>query len=264
MFGLGGSRPIQFGKQFQVGCEVMSAQNKTGIIKQNEKGEFLDIVLGALEFPNSGGSTYSLRSGEDMLRPGSLFHDMLTNGQAKGEYWHPKREARMTDEDWFRRIMYCEEKTTSHLHTSMWIDMIQPHGYSKKIPAFIGNILPTGPYGDTLHKQLLTPQDNVSFSIRSITDDIPNKDGTFYKKILAASGFDHVTRPGIKIASKSNIPSLENARSSISLSDMIVFAENADKAGVGFEACQHFKKVISSIAKQYETKVYIPASSDWK
>lgn len=264
MFGLGGRRPMKIGKQFQVGCEVMSAQNKVGLLKKNEKGEYLDIVFGALEFRNSTGSTYSLESGEDLLRPGSLFSDMLTSGQAKGEYWHPKREAGWTDEQWFQRIMYCEEKYTSHLHTSMWIDMIKPHGYDRKIPAFIGNLLPTGPYGDTLEKQLDTPQDNVSFSIRSITDDIKLSDGTFYKKILAASGFDHVTRPGIKIASKANAISLENASSAISLTDMIHFADNVNSDGVGFEARQQFKKVIHDISRQYETKVFVPASSTWK
>ena len=158
MFGIGGTQPARIGKQFRVGCEVMSAQNKTGVLRKNEAGEYCDLVLGALEFPNSGGSTYSLTSGEDMLREGSLFRDCLTNGQAKGEYWHPEKEAGMSEEQWFRRIMYTAEKTTCHIHTSMWIDFIQPQGTNRKVPAFIGNIVPTGPYGDTLDKQLNLPK----------------------------------------------------------------------------------------------------------
>jgi len=264
MFGIGGTQPMRVGKQFRVGCEVMSAQNKTGILRKNEKGEYCDLVLGALEFPNSGGSTYSLSSGEDMLREGSLFRDCLMNGQAKGEYWHPSKEPGMTDEDWFRRIMYTAEKNTCHLHTSMWIDFIIPAGSNKKVPAFIGNIIPTGPYGETLDKQLNLPQDNVSFSIRSITDDIALPNGTYRKKILAANGFDHVTRPGIKIATKSNSVSLENASATITLADMVRFAERTSEVGVSFEASQHFKRVIRDIGKRYETKVYIPASASWK
>lgn len=264
MFGLGGNRPIKIGKEFSVGCEILSVNNKAGILKRNEQGHFCDIVFGALEFPNSGGSTYSLSSGEDLLRPGSLFHESLTTGMAKGEYWHPKREPGITDEQWFQRVMYTAEETTSHVHTQLWIDMIKPQGYHKKVPAFIGDLSCAGPYGSTLEKDLLNAANNVAFSIRSITDDIPLPNGTYRKSILAANGFDHVSRPGIKIAQKYQSVSLEDASSKVSIDQMLALAESNMNDCISFESAQHFKKVIYDIARKHETKVYVPSSSIWK
>ncbi len=242
-------------QQYNMSCDILSSTGLQGKLN-SDNGLFRDIVLGALNFRNSYGAIYTVESGRTLVNPNSGFSRRQANGHAKGEYGHPKRIGQMTDEQWMERIMTIEETRVSHDHIKTWIDTITDRKTGNKVIAFLGDIQAAGPYGPTLERDLLRPNSNVSFSIRSITEDFEIA-GLHNKNIIDASGWDTVVEPGLSVAHKFNSPSLESVRFTKENLEEIVNKANSDT--ISMEATNLLKGFITSIENASSvTKVYMP------
>lgn len=228
--------------QFSVGCNALMGTNKTGHLPKNSDGSWR-VVLGALNFFNSRGEIYTQASGEAILREGTGFRRRLDNSQCKGEYGHPKLEPGMTDMQYIQRICRIEETRVCHLHKEVWLDTLQHQGQA--VLSFMGDIETCGPYGDTLEQQLENPNDNVAFSIRSITDDRVIR-GINNKSIIELAAWDYVTEPGLSIATKYNNPALESMNPDIiiDINELRAVADTRNNTGISNEAADMIKGIL--------------------
>lgn len=71
------------------GCTALLGTNKAGVLKPDAQGRY-DMVLGALEYPNSVGDIYTLKSAQEFFKPGSSLMRRVGKGQLRSEYGHPK------------------------------------------------------------------------------------------------------------------------------------------------------------------------------
>lgn len=246
-------------------CEILSSPQMEARLKPNGKGIYENMILGALEFPNSIGDVYTKSSAVKMVQPGNLFYERLTQGHCKGEYGHPKRDYECTDREWIERNMYTEEKNVSHQHTDIRIEVVPMRMLGgKRLPCFIGGVLPDGPYGEVLNKQLSQSAVNVSFSLRAMTNDLVTPFGK-RKDIILLNGWDYVTSPGLKNASKYNNVSLESSVNSVQvqIDALLEVAESVSTYNISHEASQLIKNQAREMYAQVTTKVYIPASAQW-
>nr|DAT15808.1 MAG TPA: Prohead core protein protease [Caudoviricetes sp.] len=192
------------------GCTALVGTNKSGLLKPDADGRY-DMVLGALEYPNSVGDIYTLKSAQQFFKEGSALKRKIDNGQLRAEYGHPKREPGMTDQEYLERILTIEEtKVCAHI-SDVYIDTknVKCPKTGRTIIAFRGKVKPQGPYGPYLKEELDDPKTNVAFSIRSLT---LNKQVGFRqeKDFTQIVNWDKVTEPGLAPATKYSVPTLES------------------------------------------------------
>ena len=217
-------------------CTALKGTNKQGIIKPNEDG-YYEVVLGALNFYNSAGAYYTYEGSKHLFESSSTLMRRVESGALRGEYGHPKKQPGMGYRDFVQRIIEIHEENVSHHIRSIRIDhdsIKDKNGQS--VIAIIGEVKPCGPKGDALRESLENPNECVSFSIRSITNDVPVR-GVLTKTLKTVVTWDYVNEPGIEVAKKWNAPSLESNE------EIIITAENLGnvldfqrKMGIGLES----------------------------
>lgn len=180
--------------------------NKVGNLKKDENGYYL-VVLGALEYPNSYGAVYRAESARELLSPQSPFMRQIKKGQLWGEYGHPEPDG-LTHDEYMRRVYVVREKFQSHHIREVYIDDQAVDVKGRKYIAIMGWIKPSGPYASYLEKQLQDPNQCVSFSIRSFTNDRV-VGGKLEKYLNIIITWDYVGEPGLEPAMKWNSPALE-------------------------------------------------------
>ena len=233
--------------QIHYGCTALVGTNKTGVLKPDANGRYR-MVLGALEYPNSVGDIYTLRSAQEFFKPGSPLLRRIENGQLRGEYGHPKREPGMTDRDFLERVLTIEETRVCCHISDVYIDMhsVKDPKTGASIITFIGLVKPAGPYGQVLKEELDDPTQNVAFSIRSLT---LNRQVGFrqHKDFTQIVGWDKVNEPGLAPANKYFVPTLESyndAYVDVSvLQDMVA----KPRAGISTESAQLITETLANI-----------------
>jgi hypothetical protein len=219
---------------FSYSCTALQGTNKTGALKPDGNG-YYDVILGALNYFNTRGEFYPVEPARKLLEESSILMRRITNGNLRGEYGHPRFMPGMSKKDFLYRIMDTyEDKVCMHI-AKVEIDETSVKGENgSAVIVFRGRIKPSGPYGDALRKQLDNPEENVCFSVRSITDDYLDATGTTIKCLKEIYAWDYVNEPGLKPASKWQSPSLENLRFN---EEHLVLAHNlALEVGNGLES----------------------------
>lgn len=192
----------------EVSCQVLAGTNKTGNLRQNERG-YWPMIVGALNMVNNKNEYYSADYGRKFFTEGSDLWRMSRKGVLKGEEGHP--EQGNLDEDRFvERLLRVDEKSVVCLHHSLDLDY-DNFKDDKGVP-FIGIVSEVGPsgyYGPALEKSLKDPNEEVCFSIRCFS--MPHRvGGRIVREMRHAVTFDRVTEPGIKYATKYHSPTLES------------------------------------------------------
>lgn len=191
-------------------CTALMGTNKAGLLKPDENG-YYTVVLGALDTYNSAGDFYPFESAKELFKESSSLMRRIKNGACRAEYGHPKKVPGMTDREFLSRILTIhEDKVCCHIK-EVTIDSNSVKGADgKPVLAIIGKIKPSGPYGQVLKEQLENKDENVCFSIRSLTRDV--FDGRVNRKnLMQVICWDYVNEPGIAVANKYQSPSLESA-----------------------------------------------------
>lgn len=166
-----------------------------------------DCIVGAVGVPTRANVIYDTESlVSAMSDPTSRFNICLKDSNLAGEYGHPDLHGK-NDLDRLSRI---EEKNISHYFTKIWIgDDVTVGGMTGKL--IRAKVVPTGPYGDTLRKQLEDPHHNTAFSIRSICMPMTGPDNRYeYRRVEMVVTFDAVFAPGFEVATKRYVPSTES------------------------------------------------------
>lgn len=188
---------------------ALANTNKAGVLKPDADGYFT-VVLGALDVYNSAGAFYPFESAKEVFKASSSLMRRIANGACRAEYGHPKMLPGMSQRDFLSRIMTIyEENVCAHIKEVVidYSSLKDEHG--KPIIAIIGKVKPMGPRGPDLLASLQNPNENVCFSVRSLTDDV-YVGGVLRKHIRSIVTWDYVNEPGIKVANKFASPALEN------------------------------------------------------
>lgn len=220
-------------------CTRLNGTNKVGTLKKNEKG-YYRMVIGALNMFNSAGMYYDFSAAEKFFKDSSALMRRVQGGSLRGENGHPRREAGMSVQSYYARLLQIhEDKTVCHF-ASIELDFKNyKDEQGRPIVAIIAEVCPSGPFGYVLEKQLQNPSENVCFSIRSFTDDrLVNNIVTRYIKTIVT--FDYVNEPGMAVATRWNAPGLESLVD-LSMSRAQVEAGSrqlVETCGVGNESVQ--------------------------
>lgn len=240
------------------GCTALVGTNKGGVLKPDEHG-YYDMVLGALEYKNSTGDTYTLSSALELLKPGTPLRRRIERGLLRGECGHPKMQPGMTPEQYFARIHTIEETLISHHISDLYVDMhsVRDNHTGKPIVVFRGKVKPCGPYGPQLKASIDNPKENVAFSVRSITN---NKRVGFHwrKDFTNLITFDYVFEPGLYPATKYGVPTLESySETEIPLDTIENLYDTRCKSGISMESATLIGETLSSLSSQPRR------SADW-
>ena len=176
-------------------------------IEPNERG-FFPMVIGCLGVPTRGSIFYDVQSTiEAFTNTKSRFNICLRDGNLAGEYGHP---VAMTKED-IPRFMRIDEHYVSHYFGNIEIDSEPIRVDGADAFPIRATVKPTGPFGDTLEKQLRDPYHNTSFSIRSLCQPMsgPNQ-ALEYRRVQIIVTFDAVHAPGYTITSKRYVTGKES------------------------------------------------------
>jgi hypothetical protein len=190
------------------GCTALKGTNKAGVVKPDASG-YYTLVVGALDFFNSGGAYYPLGPAKAMFDEAHSFQRRIRNGCLFGEMGHP-RPGQMNMQQFMARVMDIDEKNVCCHFRRVYLDYDRiTDAKGRKVVAIMAEVKPAGPMGPALQSALDNPDENVCFSIRSITND-KMMGGVLNKAIKTIVTFDKVTEPGISIATRWNAPGLES------------------------------------------------------
>lgn len=206
-------------------CTSLVGSNKVGKLEPDADG-YYTMVIGALNVLNSAGAYYSYDGAKDLFEGSSQFMRRVSRGSLRGEVGHPIFETGMTGEDYVSRILEIRETNVCVHFKEVWLDfdsMKDKDG--RAIVAIMSKLIPSGPFGPMLEKQLKNKGENVCFSVRSFTDDSRNG-GVLYKSIRNIVTFDNVNEPGIHVANKWLAPGLESLSEKLFTDTQIVRACN--------------------------------------
>lgn len=189
-------------------CTALAGKNKKGVLTPDADG-YYTVVLGALDFHNSAGQFYSFDGSRQVFEESSTFMRRVARGALNGECGHPRPHG-MTNQQFVSRILDIDEKNISHhiKEVTLQRDTVKDDK-GHYVVAIIGKVKPAGPKGPALEAALQNPDQNVCFSIRSLTDDVVSAT-QWTKNIRTCVTFDWVNEPGISVATKYHSPALES------------------------------------------------------
>lgn len=245
---------------------TLVGSTKTGMLKPDANG-YYELVLGAFDYHNSSGAFYPLDPFKELLKSSSNLMRRISRGALRSEYGHPRFDGQMSKREIILRVLDIHEPLVCAHIKSIELDEERVINNGSKVAAVVGRVKPSGPMGDALEKQLNNPDENVCFSVRSLTDD-HFENGKLIKVIKELVTWDYVNEPGIDVATKYHSPSLENYH--MFTSDDILAANNiAAKAGVSMESAAMIlgdliKQGVVPIEKLRKHAGKRPISSGWK
>jgi len=191
------------------GCTALVGVNKKGVLRPNDDG-YYTLVVGALNAFNSSGAYYPLETGKALFESSGSLMRRIRTGCCKGEMGHPKPSPGMQQRDFIQRVLQIEETRVCCHFRKIWLE---ENGYrdggGKPIVAILAELTPSGPFGPALKASLENKDENVCFSIRSLTQDHVSPAGYLQKDLKNIVTFDYVTEPGLSGSVKWNSPALE-------------------------------------------------------
>lgn len=217
----------------------LNGTNKVGDLKKNERG-YYTMVIGALNMFNSAGMYYRADAARQFFEESNSFMRRVKRGALRGEYGHPRREAGMSMQAYYARLLQIHEDKVSHHFASVWLDFNNyKDEQGRPIVAILAEVCPNGPLGHVLEKQLQNPAENVCFSIRSFTED-RMMNGVMNRFIKTIVTFDYVNEPGMAVAEKYNSPALESMEDLVFTRGQVEAGsvQLLESSGVGNESVQ--------------------------
>lgn len=244
---------------------TLVGSTKTGVLKPDANG-YYELVLGAFNYFNSADAYYTLEPFKLLLQSSSNLMRRVNRGALRAEYGHPIFNSSMSKRDVILRVLNIQEDRTCAHIKSIALDEERVINNGQKVAAVIGMVKPSGPMGDALAQQLANPDENVCFSVRSLTDDTLNSAGTLIKAVKEIVTWDYVNEPGIDVATKYHAPALESF--SFDNHDLQSAASSAQKFGVGMESAQEIldhliKNNISPLEARRALRGSRPFSAGW-
>ncbi len=200
---------------------------KQGILRPDGQG-YYEQIIGGLNIDNSAGMRYTAEQSVLNLFDGSsTFKRKIARGVLFAENGHPKLLPGMSKAEFINRLYQIHEENTCAHFKDVWVDntlVKNPDG--SPIWAILAKFTPSGEKGHFVEKQLKNGDENVFFSIRSITEDYTVR-GKIHRDITEIVTFDKVNEGGIHIADKWDSPALESYSNR---DDILVTRQDFEKA----------------------------------
>ena len=208
------------------GAFALTGVNKTSDLKPDETG-YYRIILGGFEMASHSGVYYPLTAEvKALFAPGGIVRRRLDGGYCRGEYGHPNLIGMNLQQILQRLPIIMEDKISHHIKSVELHETKDENG--KQIVLVIGMVKPTGAMGPALEGQFANPEENVAFSIRSLTKPTIHN-GKPAKIVTDAITWDYVNEPGITAANAFNTTvigdNLKNAMALESIRDDIIFTD---------------------------------------
>lgn len=191
---------------------VFSSSGKKGILTPDADG-YYTMVVGALNSFNSAGEFYTAKGALELFETSSQFMRRIKNGALYSELGHPKKDPKMSMDQFYSRVISIEETNICAHFSEITLDFEfgkkNPHLNNPDLIAIIAKVKPAGPKANAVQLAFENPKQNSAFSIRGLTE---NKyvNGRVERRLTNIITFDFVTEPGISIADKYMSPSLES------------------------------------------------------
>lgn len=193
-------------RSVQLGCTMLLGTEKKGVLKPDADG-YYTVVLGAYGAYNSANMFYDLASAAPFFQKGSPLTRMVEKGVLRGEYKHPEKQTGWSDLEYIHRIRQIDSDRVSHHIRNLKLQEGHKDEKGRPITVVIGEIRPSGPYGQVIKDALENPHENVYFSVRSLTMDDQLRGVKYTKEIVT---WDYVNEGGIYNANKYFSPALES------------------------------------------------------
>lgn len=213
-------------------CTSYMGVNKKGIIKANADGSYT-MIIGGFNCFNNTGEYYELERSKHLFTDSSIMQINAKNRSLKGEYGHPKPEVGQDMTSFLGRASRIEETKVSHALVKIWLDVKGVDRAGRPVVWVMADVVPCGPYGDTLRKDIEQGLINVCFSVRAFTD--PNIWLQERRRVMTRiMTYDYVNLPGIEFATKYDSPTMEDFHKPIAISeemlDSLIVAEGGQHA----------------------------------
>lgn len=254
------------GQRVSYGPTALMGTNKKGVLKPDDQG-YYRLILGGLDTYNSAGAFYPLSSAKKVFDQSSSLMRRIANGNCRGEYGHPKKTPGMTTREFIERICVIDEdKVCCHI-----AQVELEHGSLKDrngrpIVGVVGKVKPSGPRGDALRESLENGQENVCFSVRSLTDD-RFEGGVLVKHIRTIVCWDFVNEGGIYEAQKYMAPGLEAFdETDVTMDHLVAAHKHQQRMGISMESGGvSVEQLINDLGWESTAKspLVLPASASW-
>lgn len=248
-------------------CTALVGSNKAGVLKPDSNG-YYEMVVGALDAFNRSGAYYPLSAAKHLFESSSSFMRRVNEGNCKGEAGHPKPGPGMSTRDFIQRVLTIEETKVCCHFKSFRLEM---DGFKDNtgspIVAIIAKVKPAGPMGPALKEAFENPDENVCFSLRSLTNDFVQPNGVLQKNIKTIVTFDWVTEGGIWNAQKYKSPSLESFDEVSFNKEQLMSVKEAHKKGN--VSVEHNSLDVDSVINDLgwsakgDSKIVTPPSLKW-
>lgn len=197
-------------RTFTLQCTALTGSNKVGKLKPDANG-YYPVVLGGFDIPNPQGNVYPFNAAKALFTESSILMRNIESGNLYGEWGHPKRQPGQTLSSYIKRCSIVDEANIAYHIKKVEIndkDVKDENG--NVIISVIGWVKGCGPRAKEFDAMLANPDQNVCFSIRASTEDVPNANGKLDRNITSIITWDFVVFPGLKVAQKYNSPALES------------------------------------------------------
>jgi hypothetical protein len=251
------------------GCQALVGTNKAGVLKPDKDGYYNGIVLGAFNVFNNGGAYYVFSERvKAMFEKSSQLMRRLADGALRSEYGHPRLLPGMKPSEFLTRVLDIYEPNVCCHIRSVSLDFNQiTDKNGQTVVAVLGSIKPMGPMGASLKASLDNPNENVCFSVRSLTDDRAFG-GTIQKDIKLIVTWDYVNEPGIQVAKKWNSPSLESIiEQKVTPAQLRLVVDNTRRQGKGMESTYHMAEELARVLgwdkEDPKSPIILPRDLSW-
>lgn len=165
--------------------------------KPDEDGYFCKFPIAVLGIPSRNRTFYDVQSVVDQITdPTSPINMTLVDSNLFGEWGHPYMDPKKPDLQ--RLLTIMEEKQSHHIRKIYTGEHLDNGGI-----IVYADIKPTGPYKEHLLEQMLDPNINNSFSLRSICSErVDRANKMIYRTVQRLVTFDYVGAGGYAEASK--------------------------------------------------------------
>ncbi len=250
-------------QQITYGCTALVGTNKVGELVKRPDG-YYEMVLGALAAFNGSGAYYEFEESRKIFEGNADLMRRIAGGNLRGEAGHPRFQEGMSERAWFARVNdLFEPNLCIHFNqaTLSYDTLSDPQG--RKLVAVMGLVRPSGMNERFLERQLENPKENVCLSVRSFTNDRMIR-GVLTKAITKIVTWDVVTEPGISVANKYSVPSLECLNQSedfrenehnFDLSMIRQMASEPTVTGMGMESAQGHAASLLQMVSEIEKPV---------
>jgi hypothetical protein len=251
------------------GCTALVGTNKVGNLVKNKDG-YYEMVLGALAAFNSAGAYYEINEAKTLFENSSELMRRINGGNLRGEVGHPRFQEGMSERAWFNRVNdIYEPNCCCHFSEVVLSYDTLKDSQGRPLVAVMGKVKPSGANERFLERQLDNSNENVCFSVRSFTNDVP-QGGIMVKYLKKIVTWDNVNEPGISVANKYSVPSLESIRQdenafNFDLTAIVKIAEAERSDGISMESGQsHGTQLLQMIGYvEKNPRIFVPASYRW-